>query len=254
MDISRITPIYAHPGKPMSIAVFLSGSGTNFLAIYEEQKRLEKTGEKNYGRIDLVFTNVPNCKGAKLAEEYGIPVVSVSSRKFFDLLEKHPDDDGAREYYDACVIVALEEHCIPDLIVLAGYRRRLSNLFLSRYNNKVVNLYPGDITKDYLIKGVEASVQAIRAKQHSIKCSVYLERENERFGALIIQSKPISLEGYTEADKEAVNQKIREEGEWKIFPYAVHNLFAKGCLETDEDNNIYLEGVKLESDGLQFGG
>ncbi len=83
---------------------------------------------------------------------------------------------------------------------------------------------------------------------------MYLQRHGERFGPAIIQSKPISLEGFTESDKNLMSEKIREEGEWKIFPYAVHNLIAKGCLAIDKEDNLYMDGVKLERAGLQHGG
>ena len=254
MNKNKIEPIHNAGDGPMSVAVFLSGSGTNFIAIHEEQKRLQKKGEKNYGRIDLVFTNVPNCMGAQLAEEYGIPVANLSSKKFFEIIEKHPDDEQMRDSYDAAVITTIEEFCEPDIIVLAGYRRRLSSRFLKRYHNRIINLYPGDITKDYLVRGIDAWVKALTAGEDSIKCSVYMERDNERFGSAIVQSRPISITGFTEDDRGLVNEKIREEGEWIILPYAVHNLIAKGCLGVDGEDNLYLEGVKLEKAGLQFGG
>ncbi len=254
MKTSQIELIHNPGNQPMSVAVFLSGSGTNFIALYEEQKRLEKVGEKNYGSIDAVFTNVPNCNGSRIAEEYGIPVADLSSKRYFDLLNKDPNDDETRDYYDAAVISAVEQICSPDIIVLAGYRRRLGSLFLDRYKNRVINLYPGDITKDYLVKGVDSWVQAIRAGEKVTKCTVFLQKENQRFGPALLQSKPISLKGYSQNDKDLVNEKIRVEGEWKILPYTVHNLIAKGCLGVDKEDNVYMDGVKLERAGLQFGG
>ena len=254
MNKYEIELIYNPTNKPMSVAVFLSGSGTNFIAIHEEQKRLERIGEKNYGRIDVVFTNVPNCKGSQIAEEYGIPVVNLSSKKFFELTNSDPNDEKMRNYYDAAIISEVEAVCRPDLIVLAGYRRKLGGLFLNRYKNKAINLYPGDITKDYLVKGVDGSVQALRAGEDSIKCTVFLQSADERFGPALIQSKSISLKGYSEKDIDLMNEKIREEGEWKIFPYAVHNLIAKGCLGVDKEDNLYFNEVKLEQAGLQHGG
>ncbi len=254
MNKNDFQAIYNPNDKPMSVVVLLSGSGTNFLEIYEEQKRLEDKGRKNYGRVDAVFTNVPNCIGVQIASEYGIPVVEFSSKTYFELIGKDPDDDQAREYYDAAVIHMIEQVCSPDLIVLAGYRRRLSTVFLNRYKNRVVNLYPGDITKDYLVRGVDASVQALRAGENSLKCTVYFQKVDQRFGPALMQSAPISLEGFTESDKNLMSEKIREEGEWKIFPYAVHNLIAKGCIAIDSEDSLYMDGVKLERAGLQYGG
>jgi phosphoribosylglycinamide formyltransferase-1 len=238
----------------MRVAVFLSGSGTNFTAIYEEGKRLAGMGGKPYAAIAAVFTNVPGCKGALKAAGLGIPVLALSSKLFFSALGRDPDDDEVRDYYDAAALAMIEEICKPDLIVLAGYRRRLGGMLLGRYRNRVVNLYPGDITKDYLVRGVDASVQAIRAGESSIKCTVYLERPHERFGPALVQSEPVSLDGYKEEDAEAMNELIRSEGEWRIYPYAVHNLIAGGRLGVDPDDNVYLDGKRLGKEGYQYVG
>lgn len=254
MNTPLIEPIYSPSDEPMRVAVLLSGSGTNFIAVYEEGKRLAARGGKHYATIGAVFTNVPGCKGARIAAGLGIPVLSLSSKLFFSSLGKNPDDEAGRDYFDAAMIALIEDVCRPDLIVLAGYRRRLGGMFLGRYRNRVVNLYPGDITKDYLVRGVDASVQAIRAGDGSIKCTVYLERERERFGPALVQSEPISLSGYKEGDAEAVNELIRSKGEWRIFPYTVHNLIAGGRLGVDGEDNVYLDGKKLGKEGYQYRG
>jgi len=251
-DMNHVELIYKPNERPMSVAVLLSGSGTNFVALHREQKRLEGLGDKSYGRIDVVFTNMPGCKGAEIARELGIPTVSLSSKSYFQLLEKNPDDDEIRDFYDASVISLLENVCIPDLIVLSGYRRRLGSLFMSRYRDKIVNLYPGDTTKTYLIRGVDASIQALRAGEKEMKCTVFLAREGERFGPAIVQSQPISLEEFSEKDSREMQEKIRREGEWKIFPYAVHHLIAKGRVGIDEEGSIYVDGIKMPEEGYQF--
>jgi len=254
MNTPLIEPIYSPADKPMMAAVLLSGSGTNFISIYEEGKRLAGIGGEPYAAIVAVFTNVPGCAGALKAAGLGIPVLSLSSKLFFSSLGRNPDDEEGRDYFDAAAVAMIENVCRPDLIVLAGYRRRLGGMFLGRYRNRVINLYPGEITKGYLVTGVDASVQAIRAGEASIKCTVYLERERERFGPALVQSEPISLTGYKERDAEAVNELIRSQGEWKIFPYAVHNLIAGGRLGIDSNDNVYLDGGKLGKDGFQYRG
>lgn len=247
-------PIFKPENEPMSVAVFLSGSGTNFVAIYEEQQRRIKAGERLYGRVDCVFTNAPKCSGAEKAKELGIPVQSLSSSRFLGIMDKSAEDDDAREYYDAAVITLIEQVCSPDLIVLAGYRRRLGSRILNRYNNKVLNLYPGDITKDYLVRGIDAPLQAIRAKEKEIKCTVYLERQDVRFGAALLQSTPIKLKGFRERNIEELNTKIREEAEWTAFPYAVHELIAKGRAAVDGVGALYVDSVKLDQSGFQYPG
>ena len=244
INSAEIHTIYEPSGEePMSVAVFLSGSGTNFTAIHEEQKNLQKAGESRYGRIDAVFTNAPKCKGAQNAAVEGIPVFSLGSSRYFDALGKSTDDDEARDYYDAASITLIEQVCAPDIIVLAGYRRRLGAMLLNRYKNRVINLYPGDITKDYLVRGIDAPVQALRAGEKSISCTVFLQKENERFGPALVMSRPISLRGFREKDADALNERIRREGEWKIFPFAVHDLFARGRVGIDAEDNVYVPAL-----------
>ena len=249
-----IKPIYEPSGgEPMSVAIFLSGTGTNFTAIHEAQKRLELEGAAHYGRIDAVFTNAPKCKGALIAAEAGIPVVSLSSSRYFDALGTSADHEEARDYYDAASITLVEQVCAPDIIVLAGYRRRLGSMLLTRYENRVINLYPGDITKDYLVRGIDASVQALRAGEKSISCTVYVQKDNERFGPALVRSRPVSLKGFRENDADSLNERIRREGEWKIYPFAVHELIAGGRVGVDQDDDIYVDGVKIEAGGYPYG-
>jgi phosphoribosylglycinamide formyltransferase 1 len=250
--MSDIELIYNPINKAMRVAVLVSGSGTNFLAIYDEQLRLENMSEKNYGKVEVVFTNAPNCQGADKARELGIPVVSLSSKSFFGILNRNPDDNEIRDYYDAATISLIESICKPDIVALAGYRRRIGLLFLNHYKNRIVNLYPGDITKRYLIRGVDASIQALRAGEDYIRCTVYLEKDGERFGPSIVQSQPISLEGYEEGDTPKMQEKIRREGEWRIYPFAVHQLIAKGRLGIDQNDNIYVDGKEVPKEGYQF--
>lgn len=235
----------------MKIAILVSGSGTNFSAIYDEQLRLERLGEANYGNVEVVFTNVPNCYGAAKARDLGVPVVSLTSKSFFEILNRNPKDDGLRDYYDAATISLIEGVCKPNIVVLAGYRRRLGGLFLRHYRNRVVNLFPGDITKTYLVREIDASIQALRAGERYIKCTVYLEKDGERFGRTIVQSKPISLKGFEERDAQKMQEKIRKEGEWRIYPFAVHQLIAKGRLGIDQNDNIYVDGKRIPDTGYR---
>ncbi|HEY7535285.1 MAG TPA: formyltransferase family protein, partial [Thermodesulfobacteriota bacterium] len=154
--MNEIKLLYKPDNEPMRVAVLVSGTGTNFIALYEEQIRIEKSGDNNYGRIDVVFTNVPNCIGAERARELGIHVVSLSSKSFFEIIQKKPDDNETRDLYDAAALTLIEEVCHPDLVVLAGYMRRVGGLFIKRFMNRILNIYPGDITKTYLVRGVEA--------------------------------------------------------------------------------------------------
>ena len=234
--------------KPMTIGIFLSGSGTNFDAIVRYIK------DKNIidANIEFVFSNVPNCPGIKNAKNQGFTTFSLSSRDFFAKLGKQPDDVESRKDYDMKVLNTLSDFIETDLIVLAGYRRKLSHTFYSTFNNRIINMYPGDITKDYLITGIPASLQALQNKDKEIKCTVYFDREDVRFGTAILQSKPIELDGYKESNISELDSDIREKAEWTALPFTMIEVIAKQRLSFDEGGQLYLDDLPLPENGFQL--
>lgn len=249
----QITPLYSDTARPMKILVLASGRGTNFEKIHSRQMELEQNGGKNYGTVEHVFSNDPEAPVLAKAEALEIETSSISSEKFFADLGKPPSDEGGRALYDSAVIFLIEEVFEPDLVVLAGYRRRLSRLLTERFANRIVNLYPGDITKDYLVRGKIACVQALENGEKTIRCTVYLENDPEtRFGTAIAQSADISLEGFGTGDTAAMEEKIREQGEWRLFPFVVHDLIANGRVAIDEEKNIYVDGSRMGKSGFSL--
>jgi len=235
----------------MSVAVFLSGSGTNFEALYKRQSELEELNNCA-ATIDLVFSNIPECPGAVKAGKLGLNNIALSSKNFYESLGKSADDEKARELYDQRVVRLIEQEINPDLIVLAGYRRKLSGVFYNRFKDKIINLYPGDITKSYLTTGVPASVQAVRNNDTVIKCTVYIDTEGERFGPAIAQSKAILLDKYSEENIDKLDLELREKAEWVTYPFVIFDLISRGRISVDDNKNIYLDGEVLPKNGLQL--
>lgn len=249
----QITPLYSDTARPMKILVLASGRGTNFEKIRSRQVELKRDGQKNYGTVEHVFSNDPGAPVLAKAKALRIGTSSVSSGKFFADIGKPPSDEGGRILYDSAVISLIEEVFEPDLVVLAGYRRRLSRLFTERFPNRILNLYPGDTTRDYLARGKSACVQAIENGEKTIRCTVYLENDPEtRFGTVVAQSAEISLEGFGAGDGAAMEERIREQGEWRLFPFAVHDLIANGRVAIDEGKNIYVDGSRMGKSGFSL--
>ena len=249
----QITPLYSDTRRPMKILVLASGRGTNFEKIHSRQTELEQGGGKNYGAVEHVFSNSPEAAVLAKAEALGISTSSISSEKFFADLGKRPSDEDGRVLYDSAVISHIEEFFEPDLVVLAGYRRRLSRLFTERFPNRILNLYPGDTTKDYLVRGKIACVQALENGENTLRCTVYIENDPEtRFGIVIAQSADISLEGFGTGDGAAMEEKIREQGEWKLFPFVVHDLIANARVSIDGENSVYVDGRKVGETGFSL--
>ncbi len=234
--------------RHMSVAVLLSGTGSNFEALHRRQTDLCRENIQP-ARIDLVFSNVPHCRGIITAGKLGIRTAVLSSKEFFEELGKPADDENARKLYDLEALKLIEESCSPDLIVLAGYRRKLSSVFYKKFKNAIINMYPGDTTKKYLVRGTPASVQAIKNKDPEIRCTVYIDQEGKRFGTAIAQSKPISLESYSKDNIEKLDDRIRTESEWTTLPFVVFDLISHGRVSIDSNGNLYLDKQLLPETG-----
>jgi phosphoribosylglycinamide formyltransferase 1 len=120
--------------KPLSIAVFGSGSGTNLLALLRHQK----LNMPSHYEVKAIVTD-RECYCLQIAKDHQIPSFTHHYHK--------PD---TREQYDrkTCSMLdtlAEQHHFLIDLIVLAGYMRLVSPYFLEHYGYRVINVHPADL-------------------------------------------------------------------------------------------------------------
>jgi len=120
-----MTEYFRSPKKRGRIAVFLSGRGSNFLAIYEAVK----AGKIN-GDIVLVFSNKKEARGLQLAQERGLETLYLNPKEF-----------PSREAYDEQVAAEVKKRKV-DLICLAGYMRILTPGFCEEFKYRMMNIHP----------------------------------------------------------------------------------------------------------------
>ncbi len=107
------------------IVVLISGSGSNLEAI----AKACQTGNIP-ANIELVISNQPNVKGLERAKKFHLMSKVIEHQHF-----------SSREEFDQ----ALLEQILPidpDLVVLAGFMRILSNSFTETLNGKLINIHP----------------------------------------------------------------------------------------------------------------
>lgn len=196
--------------SPMNVAVFLSGSGTNFEALYNEQKRLESLGSPRYGRISFIFTDIPECRGANTARRLDIPTKVIDVKLFNQELgvnEILSTDSPARVGFDALSIYLMEQVLQPDLICLAGYERWLSPYFVERYRNRILNVHSGDTSKGYIGLGEKAVADAILAGEETTRSTIFFVDESKDMGSVLVQSHPIPV--FTQDNKDDLEQALK---------------------------------------------
>jgi phosphoribosylglycinamide formyltransferase-1 len=111
--------------EPARLVVLVSGSGTNLQAL------IDACADPSYGaRVVAVGSDRPGIGGLARAERVGIPTFVVALR-----------DHSDRAAWDATLTEAVAGHR-PDLVVLAGFMKLVSEGFLSRMGGRVVNTHP----------------------------------------------------------------------------------------------------------------
>lgn len=112
----------------ISIAILVSGRGSNMKAILEAIQRGELDAE-----VAVVVSNNPEAAALDVAREFGVEAVAI------------PSKGKTRELHEQEVLQCLSKHRI-DYVVLAGYMRVLTPAFLHAFKAgdhfRVINIHP----------------------------------------------------------------------------------------------------------------
>ncbi|MDD3122350.1 MAG: phosphoribosylglycinamide formyltransferase [Candidatus Izemoplasmatales bacterium] len=151
------------------LAVFASGSGSNFQAIQEaiDNQMLD-------AKIEILISDKPKCFAIERARNLSINVFSFYANKYTD-----------KDSYEEEILNLLETLNI-DLIVLAGYMRILGPTLLKGFKGKILNIHPSLLPA---FKGKDAIGQAIDAKQNIIGVTIHYVTEELDSGMIIAQEK-----------------------------------------------------------------
>ena len=191
------------------IAVLLSGRGSNLQALLEQVHGMD-------AEIACVASDKEDAPGLRRARENDIPV-----RTF-------PVDDYAdRNARDAAIADWLDE-ADAEIVVLAGYMAILSDSFIARFPDRIVNVHPSLLPA---FPGMRAVEQAVEYGVRVFGVTVHLVDNGVDTGAIILQR---AIELPEMSDPTEVHQ-ILQGIEHELLPEAVR-LLARGAVTRDPDN------------------
>lgn len=206
--------VFRSPRKRGKIAIFLSGRGSNFVAIHDAIL----AGHIN-ADIDLVFSNKKDAPGLKIAEERKLPTLFLNPKEF-----------ASREDYDRKIVEEIQNRDI-DLICLAGYMRILTPLFCGAFRNKIINIHPALLPS---FPGLHVQQKAIDWGVRYSGATVHFVTPEVDMGPIILQAAVPVLQDDTE---EILSARILKE-EHKIYPETVR-LYFEGRLEV-RDRRVFI--------------
>ena len=151
------------------IAVLASTNGTDLQAIIDEIK----AGTLNV-ELSLVGSN-KECFAIERSRDQGFNTLVIDSK------------DKSREEFDMELMDELEKHDI-DLIVLVGYMRLFSPLFVEKYDRKIINIHPSLLPK---YPGMEMDVykSVLDAGEKETGMTIHFVDEGMDTGEIILQKK-----------------------------------------------------------------
>ncbi len=190
----------------MNLAIFASGSGSNFSAIIKQiKKRTIKV------KLVILVCDQLDAFVVKRAQRAKITTILVKREDFLSKLD-----------FEAAIIQRLNNYKI-DLIALAGFMRVLSPAFVRLYRNRIINIHPSLLPE---FKGAHAIKDAYQAKVDFTGVTVHFVDQEVDHGPVILQ-KRIKIKS---KDTLASLGKRIHAIEHKLYPQAI-KLFINGKLK-----------------------
>ncbi len=196
----------------VSIAVLASGRGTNFEALVHTGRRAETNGE-----VRLLVTNIVDAPVLQRAEAEHVPAAIIPHRQF-----------KTRAEFEKAVIAELNHHNI-NLVCLAGFMRILSPVFVTAFENRIMNIHPSLLPAFAGLQGMQVHEAVIASGVKVSGCTVHFVTTDVDAGPIVVQraiavreaDTPESLalrvlveehQAYAEALKLFCNGRLRVEG------------------------------------------
>ena len=203
--------------RQVPIGVLISGGGTNLQAIIDaiEAKNLD-------AEICVVLSNKADAYGLARAKQHGIATAVLDHKSF-----------ASREDYDQAVVDVLRARGV-ELVILAGFMRLLSPVFIKAYSNRIMNIHPSLLPS---FPGLHVQKKALDHGVRFAGCTVHFVNEECDEGPIIIQAVvPV----YPDDDEATLAARILKQ-EHRIYPRAIQ-LYAEG--------QLHVTGRKILVDGL----
>ena len=198
-----------------SIVILISGRGSNMVALIDAAA----SGALPV-RVAAVLASRPDAKGLEVAAAAGVVTRVVDHRLYAD-----------RESFDAAMAEAIDAYS-PDLVVLAGFMRILSDGFVAHYEGRLINIHPSLLPS---FPGLHTHQRALDDGVRVHGCTVHFVTPTLDHGPIVVQAAVPVLDG---DDATVLAARVLEQ-EHRIYPLAVR-WFAEGRLRL-EDGRVRLD-------------
>jgi phosphoribosylglycinamide formyltransferase-1 len=213
--------------QPLSkIVILISGSGSNLQSFIDACS----AGVVD-GKIMAVISNRPGVKGLDRASAADIPNIVIDHRAF-----------QSREEFDQHLAEVITSFT-PDLVVLAGFMRILTDGFVNQFIGKLINIHPSLLPA---YPGLNTHQRAIEAGDSTAGATVHFVTSELDGGPAILQAAVPILPKDTAVDLAARVLIVEHE----IYP-VVAQWYCQGRVVMDQ-GKVFHDGIAVGESGLLF--
>jgi phosphoribosylglycinamide formyltransferase-1 len=180
--------------------------------------------------ISAVVSNDPNAAGLETARSRNVPVAVVDHKRY-----------GGRESFDNALAAEIDRH-LPDLVVLAGFMRVLTDAFVERYGGRLINIHPSLLPS---FPGLHTHRRALEAGVRIHGCTVHFVTPKLDSGPVIAQAAVPVMPDDTE---ETLARRVLAQ-EHRIYPQAVR-WFCEARLRVTDDARVLIDGASAADEAL----
>jgi phosphoribosylglycinamide formyltransferase 1 len=210
------------------IAILISGRGSNMQAVINacEQGHLD-------AQVCVVISNNQDATGLQYAAEAGLPTACIDHRNY-----------NSREDFDQALLDCLLKFQV-DLVILAGFMRILTPLFITAFYGKLLNIHPSLLPK---YPGLHTHQRALEAGDREAGATVHFVTPELDGGPPIIQAR-VPVERVDTAETLAARVIVQEH---LIYPVAAQ-WFLQDRLRLTKQGAL-LDDKPIPPCGIQYSG
>jgi formyltetrahydrofolate-dependent phosphoribosylglycinamide formyltransferase len=194
--------------NPIRLAVFISGSGSGMEALLRHQ-----SSQTCLHRTALVISNHAGASGIHKAQSHNVKAMAI------ELDKSILDSATRRKSHENEIMKALTEHNI-EAVILSGYMRILSPVFVNEWKGRLLNIHPSLLPK---YPGAHAHRDALADDAKITGCTVHFVDEGVDTGQILAQEK---LDIFPSDDESSLSERVKIL-EHQLYPKVI-DMFAAG--------------------------
>jgi len=191
--------------KRLKLGVLASGGGSNLQSIIDKSVSGELDAE-----VVIVISNNSKAGALERAKKHGIEAMHISAVT-----------EGSEENVDSRIVKEMLSRDI-DIVILAGYMKKIGHEMLSEFKDRIINIHPALLPKfgGEGMYGMNVHRAVIASGEKESGPTVHLVNEQYDKGKIIAQEK---VAVYTDDTPEILQKRVLEI-EHKIYPEAIQRI------------------------------